>query len=156
VENVRLASKEARGARAGRGNESRAGKKGGRARKTAGGPDAGAQIGRKKQSRDLSHSSPASAYLPPHAWSLLAAVGRAVGVVAGAPLLLGSSRGRRRRGRRLQQRVGRRCRTKSRQWQRRGRPVQAQPLTRSLQVLPRSLPIFPCSVVLISACQSLN
>ena len=101
-------------------------------------------------------SSPASAYLPPPTWLLLAAVGRAIGVVAGAPLLLGSRRGRRRRGRRLQQRVGRRCRTKSRQWQRRGRPVQAQPLTRSLQVLPRSLPIFPCSVVLISACQSLN
>jgi hypothetical protein len=118
VENTLLASGEARGARVGRGKESRAQRTWERSVGGHGKQQAGPTQEHKSAARNrvgICHTL----VLPP-AWSLLAAIGRDIEVIAGAPLLLLKCRGRRRRGRRLQQRVGRRHRTRSRQRQCRG------------------------------------
>ena len=116
MENALLASGEASGTRAGRGRESRA-----RGEISAGGRGKH-QAGPTREHKSAAETKsglvalqfllclPPAACLPPPTWSLLAVVGRAVGVVARAPLLLRGRRGHRRKGRRQQ------------------RPVQAQPL----------------------------
>ena len=159
MENARLVSREAHSARAGRGKESRARE----------GAENSRRARRGSTNRPQETESgfvalqfrlrlPPAACLPPPTWSLLAVVGRAVGVVAGAPLLLGSRRGRRagavacNRGQAAGAGPGvdngnaeaGRC-----------RPNPSLVLSRCSLGLTQ-IPIFPCSVLLISVCQSLK